>query len=330
MEYKDYYNTLGVSKDASEDEIKKAYRRLARKHHPDVNPGDSSAEEKFKEINEAYQVLSDKEKRQKYDRFGSQWEQYQQRGGSAEDFDWSQWAAQPGGTRTRTVSPEEFEQMFGGFGGGGFSDFFETLFGGMGGGQAGFGDRQYTQAPFGTTGRARRGRDVEHSVQITLEEAFHGTTRMLQWEAGNRIEATIPPGVRTGSRVRLRGQGGKGATGGEAGDLFLVIEVLPHPRFDRDGDNLRLEVPVNLYTAVLGGEVKVAGIDRTVTLTIPPETKNGTVLRLQGLGMPKLKKPDKRGDLFVVVDVQIPQNLTDEEKQLFQQLRDLDQVQSRE
>lgn len=330
MEYKDYYNILGVSKDASEDEIKKAYRRLARKHHPDVNPGDAAAEERFKEINEAYQVLSDKEKRQKYDRFGSQWEQYQQRGGRAEDFDWSQWAAQPGGTYTRTVSPEEFEQMFGGFGGGGFSDFFETLFGGMGGGRMDFGDRQYTQTPFGTTSRARRGRDIEHPVQISLEEAFYGTTRMLQWEAGNRIEATIPPGVRTGSRVRLKGQGGQGTAGGRTGDLFLVIEVLPHPGFEREGDNLRLDVPVNLYTAILGGEKQVAAIDRTVTLTIPPETKNGAVLRLQGLGMPKLKNPELRGDLFVRVDVQLPRNLTDEEKSLFMKLRDLDQSLSRE
>ncbi len=321
MEYKDYYKVLGVNKNASESEIRSAFRRLARKHHPDVNPGDESASSRFKEINEAYEVLSDPEKRQKYDRFGAQWKQYQQAGGSAEDFDWGQWSARPGAQRvyTRKVSPEEFEDMFAG-GLGGFSDFFETLFGSMGGGvSAGSTAHAYAPGP-------QRGRDVEHSIRIPLEQAFYGTTRILEWEDGRRIEAKIPPGVQTGSRVRLSGQGQRGANGAQSGDLFVRIEVEPHARFERQGDDLRLTVPVDLYTALLGGEVRVDGIDRSVDLTIPPETQNGKVFRLKGLGMPKLRRPDRHGDLFVTVEVELPRNLSGREKELVREWNDLRKV----
>jgi curved DNA-binding protein len=316
MEYKDYYKILGVNKDADQKEIKKAFRRLARKHHPDVNPGDQSSEEKFKEINEAYEVLSDPEKRQKFDQFGAHWRQYQRAGGQAQDFDWSQWQTRPrGGGYTRTVSPEEFDDIFGGMGG--FSDFFETLFGGMGGRTpGGFGQRERGFQP-----RPRRGRDTEHTIQISLEEAFRGTTRVLEWEDGRKIEADIPRGVHTGSRVRLRGQGGTGSMGAESGDLYLKIEVLPHPIFKREGDDLKMTVPVDLYTALLGGEAEVPGIDRTVVLTIPPEIPNGEVFRLKGLGMPKLSDPNQRGDLYASIEVKIPKNLTEEEEKLFRQLR---------
>jgi curved DNA-binding protein len=316
MEYKDYYKTLGVNKNADKDEIKKAFRKLARKYHPDVNPGDRSAEEKFKEINEAYEVLSDPDKRQKYDRFGAQWQQYSRSGGRPEDFDWSQWRASPGsGTYTRTVSPEEFEQMFGG-GLGGFSDFFEMLFGSLGRRSGGAGSAQRTM-------RAQRGRDSEQSVQIPLEDAFHGTTLSLQWEDGRRIEAKVPPGVHSGSKLRLSGQGQAGVSGGQAGDLFLKIEVLPHAAFERDGDDLKVNVPIDLYTAVLGGKVNVPTLDRSVELTIPPETANGKVFRLRGLGMPSLKDPGQRGNLYATVQVQLPKNLSQEERQHFEKLRDL-------
>ena len=220
MDVKDYYKTLGVSKTASQDEIKRAFRKLARKHHPDVNPGDPAAEERFKEINEANEVLSDVEKRKKYDRFGAQWQQYEQTGGQPGGFDWSQWASarqSPGGgrTQTRSVSAEEFEEMFGGAAGGGFSDFFETLFGGRSASAgAGF-ERRQTQP------RPRQGRDIEQPLQISLREAYHGGSRKLQFEDGRVIEADIPPGVRTGSRVRLRGMAEPGAYGGEPGDLYL-------------------------------------------------------------------------------------------------------------
>ncbi len=214
MEYKDYYQTLGLNKSASQEEIKKAYRKLARKYHPDVNPEDKAAGEKFREINEAHEVLSDPEKRKKYDQFGSKWQQYEQSGGKPEDFNWGQWQSQPGSSYTyRTVTPEEFDELFGG--GGGYSDFFETLFGQAGGRGAGGGpgDRE-----FHYHARPRHGRDSEHAIQITLEEAFHGTTRMLQWENGRKIEAKIPRGVKTGSRVRLKGKGEPGTGGGEPGN----------------------------------------------------------------------------------------------------------------
>ncbi|MDX1688537.1 MAG: J domain-containing protein [Candidatus Promineifilaceae bacterium] len=328
MEVKDYYDVLGVSRNASQDEIRKAYRKLARKYHPDVNPGDEAAEERFKELNEAYEVLSDPDKRQKYDQFGAQWRQYERAGGRPEDFDWSQWQTQPGaGGRAnyRTVSPEEFEQMFGGAGG--FSDFFETLFGG----RAGRGAQRPGGFDFGgdfgrgrqrVQPRPRAGRDVEHQVEITLEEAFHGTTRSLQYENGRQIQAKIPPGVKTGSRIRLSGQGQPGAAGGEAGDLYLKVKVLPHPQFDRKGDDLHVTVPVDLYTAMLGGEVVVPTIDREVRLNIPPETNNGKVFRLSGLGMPTLSDPEERGDLYATLEVQLPQNLSEQEEDLFKELRD--------
>lgn len=313
MEYRDYYQTLGVKKSASQDEIKKAYRKLARKYHPDVNPDDPNAEEKFKNINEAYQVLSDEEKRQKYDRFGSQWKQYQRTGGRPEDFDWSQWTTrgQPG-TQYRSVSQEEFEQMFGG-GLGGFSDFFETLFGGMG---VGRGRRRANSRP---TQNLRRGQDIEQLVEINLDEAFKGTTRLLSFQDGRRIEAKIPAGVKTGSKVRLSGQG-SGSTR-NAGDLYLKVRVKPDSRFERDGDNLRMDQPIDIFTALLGGEITVKSPGKTVELTIPPETDSGKTFRLKGLGMPKLGNPEKHGDLYVKVEVTVPRNLNDEQKKKFKDLR---------
>jgi DnaJ-class molecular chaperone len=313
MDYKDYYNILGVKKSASQAEIKKAYRKLARKYHPDLNKDDPQAEQRFKDANEANEVLSDAEKRKMYDQFGSQWQQYQRGGGRPEDF-WSQWGAQ--GARgqgrsqgqRRTVSSEEFEQMFGGSG---FSDFFETLFRQQAAGQpSGFGQQTQT---------IRRSRDVEHTVQITLAEAFYGTSRSIQWENGRSIETKIPRGVQTGSRIRLKGQGQDG------GHLYLRIQVLPDDQFKPDGDSLKTAVSVDLYTALLGGQIDVSTIDRTVKLTIPPETRNGKQFRLRGLGMPNLKNPEERGNLYATVEVQLPTNLSEEEQALFQKLKSLRQ-----
>ncbi|OQY36628.1 MAG: J domain-containing protein [Chloroflexota bacterium] len=322
MEYKDYYKVLGVNRDATQEDIKKAFRKLARKYHPDVK-GSESSEEKFKEINEAYQVLSDTEKRQKYDQFGSHYKQYSRAGGQPEDFNWGPWRSQGqprrGAYQTRQVSPEELQQMFGHFGGiggsgggGSFSDFFETLFGGFGGAPT---QQRMNQEPAQL--------DAKHDIEITLEEAHRGTTRVLAWEDGRKIEAKIPPGVKTGSKVRLQGQGRRSSRGGGVGDLYLKIKVLPHPLFEREGANLRTNVPVGLCDALLGGEVEVAAIDRRVKLTIPPETENGKIFRLRGLGMPELRNPKKRGDLFVKVNVLLPKNLSAEEKKLFRKLRDM-------
>ncbi|MEA3344732.1 MAG: J domain-containing protein [Chloroflexota bacterium] len=304
MEYKDYYKILGVDRNADEGEIKRAYRRLARKYHPDVNDS-AGAEERFKEINEAYQVLSDPEKRRKYDQLGANWRQWQGKGATG-GFDWSQWTAgRPEGRRVR-VEYGDLGDLFGQGGMGGFSDFFESIFGGMGGPR--------------TDQRMRtRGQDYEQPVEITLEEAFHGTTRILQRD-GQRLEVKIPPGVKTGSRVRMAGQGGLGMGGGPRGDLYLKIKVLPHSDFEREGDDLYRDVDVDLHTAVLGGEVRVPTLDGGVMLKIPPETSGGRVFRLRGKGMPKLRSPQQRGDLYVTVHIRVPHNLTAREKELFSQL----------
>lgn len=312
MEYKDYYKTLGVSKDATDKDIKAAYRKLARKLHPDVNPNDKNAEQQFKEVNEAYEVLGDPEKRKKYDSLGANWkdyEQYQHAGGGA-PFTWGDrggGARSSGGTTYRTATPEEFEQIFGDLGGA--SDFFRTFFGGAGG----FGGR-------GTSGAHLRGQDIEQPVQVTMQEAYTGTKRLLQKD-GKKIEVDIKPGVRTGSRVRLAKQGGPGAGGGPAGDLFLNIQVLPDPRFERNGDDLTVEVPVDLYTALLGGEVAVPTPKGTnVMLKIPPETQNGKSFRLANKGMPKLNEPNAFGNLYARVKVVLPDKLTKKEQELFQEL----------
>ena len=319
MEYKDYYSILGVDRKAGQKEIKKAFRKLARKYHPDVNQGDKASAEKFQEINEAHEVLSDPEKRTKYDQFVSEWQHHGRAGGSPEDFDWRKWQSAPDRSHTyRTVSPEEFEELFGAEGG--YSDFFEKLFGGAARQQAGSGagDQQFYYEP-----RPRTGRDSEHALQVTLDEAFHGTKRVFEWEDGRKINAKIPRGVKTGSRVRLKGQGGPGIGGGEAGDLYLIIEVLPDKRFQRDNDDLKTTVSVDLFTMLLGGKLSVSGIDRTVKLDIPPETRNGRVFRLRGLGMPKIKHPDQRGDLYVTVEAVLPQHLTGGEKELVEQWKNM-------
>jgi len=310
MEYKDYYKILGVPRNATEKEIKQAFRRLARKYHPDVNPGDPEAEARFKEINEAYEVLSDPEKRAKYDQLGADWQRWQRMGGRPEDFDWSRWTtgAGPGGQRVyvRYGTPEDLEDLFGGSSP--FSDFFAQIFGGVGAGRG-----------FEFRPRPRRGRDLEHEVEITLEEAYRGTTRLLTKD-GRRLEVKIPPGVKTGSKVRIAGEGEAGVAGGQAGDLYLRIKVLPHPRFERRGDDLYTEVPVDLYTAILGGEVRVPTLNGSVILTIPPETQNGRVFRLRGKGMPRLNRPHERGDLYATVQVRLPQGLSSRERQLFEEL----------
>jgi curved DNA-binding protein len=320
VEYQDYYKTLGVSKDASEKDIKSAYRKLARKLHPDVNPNDKSAEQQFKLVNEAYEVLSDPEKRKKYDSLAN-WKDYEnyQRAGASEPFTWSDTAGgRGGGTTYRTINPEEYEQIFGDLGGA--SDFFRTFFGGGGGGG-------FSGAGFGG-GRAggslnMRGRDLEQPVQITFDEAYQGTKRILQKD-GKKIEVDIKPGVRTGSRVRLAKQGGAGVGSGPAGDLFLDIQVLPDARFERNGDDVNVEVPVDLYTAVLGGEVAVPTPNgKSLMLKIPPETQNGKTFRLANKGMPKLNEANAFGNLYARAKIVLPDKLSKKETELFEELKAL-------
>jgi curved DNA-binding protein len=313
MEYKDYYDILGVSRDADQKEIKRAYRRLARKHHPDVNPGDKGAEERFKEINEAHEVLSDPEKRRKYDQLGADWARYQQSGGRPGDYDWSRWTSgRPSeGVHVRYGTPEDLEGLFGG--GSPFSDFFSQIFGDMGGGQPGRGG-------FETRTRPRRGQDYEQEIEISLREAHRGTRRVLEKD-GRRLTVKIPAGARTGTRVRLSGEGGPGGAGGASGDLFLRVKVAPDPQFEREGDDLHVTVPVDLTTAVLGGEVRVPTLSGPVMLTVPEGTQNGRVFRLRGKGMPELRGPDRHGDLYAKLEVQLPTDLTPRQRELFEELR---------
>ena len=326
MAGKDYYKTLGVNRDANDKDIKQAYRRLARQYHPDVNPGDKSAENKFKEVNEAYEVLSDKEKRQKYNKYGDQWQhadQFEQAGANQN----ARWDF--GGSSSQSF---QFDQ-----------NDLGDLFGGIFGRGRGRGFNQQV--------RPRRGRDIEHAVEVTLEEAFTGSNRTLSMESHDacsscsgtgriqnavcsacmgsgmtsgikRIEVKIPAGVKDGSRVRISGKGEAGSGGGKTGDLYLVVSVKPHKRFQRNGDNLKVEVDVPLITALLGGEVQVPTLKGNLALKIPEETQNGREFKLAGQGMPKLKG-SSRGDLIARVRVELPEKLTDEEKNLYQQLATL-------
>ena len=313
MEYRDYYQTLGVSRDADEKEIKRAYRRLARQFHPDVNPGNPEAEERFKDINEAYEVLSDPEKRSKYDRLGAAWKDWERGGSQPGGFDWSQWvSAAPGGQRVhvRYGTAEDLQDLFGG--GSPFSDFFAQVFGGVGGAPGGF---RYQPGP-------RRGQDLEQEVEISLQEAFRGTTRLLQKD-GRRLEVKIPAGTATGTRIRMAGEGTPGAAGAEAGDLYLRVRVAADPRSERRGDDLYVTLAVDLYTAVLGGTVTVDTLSGPVALTVPAGTPNGRTFRLRGKGMPHLRHPDRHGNLYARVEIQLPTQLTARERELFEELRAL-------
>lgn len=327
---KDYYEVLGVSRTSTDKEIRQAYRRLARKYHPDVNPGDKAAEAKFKEIQEAYDVLGDKEKREKYDRYGHNW-RYADRPG-----------ASPGGPSAGRSQPGGFRPPF--------MDDFDFDFGQAGGTQTDLGsifERLFGRGQ--SARRPRRGQDLEHPTEVTLEEAYHGTTRVIQLETADtcptcrgsgiaqnatcptcgglgsvpktrRLEVKIPPGVSDGSRVRIAGEGGPGQNGGQRGDLYLVVSVRPHSFYERKGDDLYAEVAVPLTVAVLGGEVEVPTLKGKVSLRIPPETQNGRTFRLSGRGMPHLKGQGF-GDMYVKVKITLPTGLSARERELFEELR---------
>lgn len=314
VEYKDYYKILGVNKDAGEKEIRQAYRKLARQYHPDVNSNDKTAEDKFKEINEANEVLSDPEKRKKYDEMSSYYQQYGQWPGAG-GFDSAGTGAGREHYQYRTVNEEDLRDIFGEQSP--FSDFFETFF------HSDFapetGERRRT------TGRRRqqpaKGRDIESPIEVSLAEAYKGATRVLELAEADgttrHLEVKIPPGVDDGSRIRIAGQGEQGTAG--RGDIYLVVQVIPDPQFTREGIHLRTRIEVPLAVAMLGGEVPVPTPDgRKLMLRIPAGTANGSVLRLRGQGMPHLGQPDKRGDLFAEVSVGLPTHLNEEQRRLFE------------
>ena len=315
MDYKDYYKILGVDEKASEAEIKKAYRKLAMKYHPDRNPDNKAAEEKFKEINEANEVLSDKQKRAKYDQLSNSYNSWQQAGGSPGSFRWEDvYGGGAGGFEGTRVNVNDLGDMFGEMGG--FSDFFRTFFGGAMGGQPS-GSRSRSRT---TYAQPRQPAAYQQQVPVSLYEAYHGTTRMMDIN-GVRKEIRIPPGVKTGTKVRASGAGPADASGTKS-DIYLVIEVTPDPRFEISGSDLLTEQKIDLSTAVVGGEVKVATLSGDVLLKIPPGTQPGRIFRLAGRGMPDLKKKDKFSNLLVRINVQIPKNLTDEQKKFFERLKD--------
>jgi curved DNA-binding protein len=314
VDYKDYYKILGVPRNATEKEIKAAFRKLARKYHPDVNKGDKKAESRFKEINEANAVLSDPEKRSRYDTLGPDFANYRPPPPGA---------GARGGART-TVD----------FGGdaGGFSDFFRTIFGGgfggggaeSGGGYGGF-EEIFGRATGRGAPRPPQGQDVEAEVDLTLDEVLRGTTRTVRLGEGadaRTVEVKIPPGVRDGARVRASGEG-LGAPGGPRGDLYMRVRVSPHPPFERKGDDLHTAVAVPLTTAVLGGEVQVPTLEGPLGIKVPPGSKPGRVFRLRGKGLPRMESPGQRGDVLATLQVDLPGELDPRARELFDELRRL-------
>lgn len=303
MTYKDYYKVLGVRETATPEEIRKAYRALALKYHPDRAGGDKTAEEQFKEINEANEVLSDPEKRKKYDRFGKDWKQFQESGSPSEKFDWSKYAG-GGGSGTRGMSAEEFGDLFSGEGAG---SLFDLLFGGQAG-----------QRRKGRTGPIR-GEDFSAETTLSLEEAYRGSARVVTLD-DQKIRVTLRPGIAEGQVQRIPGKGGPGLNGGPDGDLYLTIHIAPHPIFQRKGNDLTCDLNIDLYTALLGGKVEITTLKGAVKVNIQKETPNGKVLRLRGLGMPVYGRKNEFGNLLARIEVQMPRHLSERENELFRQL----------
>ncbi|HPR57597.1 MAG TPA: J domain-containing protein [Bacteroidales bacterium] len=306
MDYKDYYKILGVDKKATLAEIKKQYRKLAQMYHPDRNPDNKAAEEKFKDISEAYEVLGNEEKRAKYDQLGANWKQFQD---SGQGFDFSQWAKQGGGS---------FQTSFNDvFGHSGFSDFFNSFFGGNSG-FGGFGAQRSSRSRT----KHFKGQDYSAQIEISLREAFQGTSAVLNVD-GKKIKVNIKPGVKDGQTLRVRGKGGSSPSGDDPGDILLHIKVNNDTNFEVKGHDLYLDVNVDLYTLLLGGKITINTLVNPISITIPKETPNGKLLRIKGMGMPVYGKPDEYGDLYARIQVVLPQHLTAQEEEIFRKLRSL-------
>lgn len=289
MEFIDYYKVLGVDKSAKSEDIKKAYRKLARKHHPDLNPNDKEAQKKFQQLNEANEVLSDPEKRKKYDQYGKDWQH-------AEQFEQAR--------QSRQDQQGQWEQSFGDFDEGGFSGFFESLFGNRG--------ARNHQAKF-------RGEDYNASLQLNLTDAYktHQQTFAVN---GKNIRITIPAGVENGQKIKIKAHGGSGVNGGPAGDLYLTFNIVNNTNFKRSGNDLYTTIDIDLYTAVLGGEITIDTLSGKIKLKVIPVTQNGTKVRLKGKGFPVYKNEGQFGDMFVTYNVKLPATLTEKQKELFKQL----------
>lgn len=336
MEYKDYYQILGVPRTADAKEIKKRYRTLAAKYHPDKNPDDPKAEAKFKEVGEAYEVLKDPEKRKLYDQVGSDWKRYQRAGEQAGGFDFSQYARQyggaggPGGAGSGGRATFDFGEMFGsggmggsGMGGSGmggsspFSSFFETLFGG-GFGQAGTASRGPGGPSYQPEPTVRKGDSIEVTLPVTLEDVLKGTEKKIRL-GSQTMKVKVPPGIRDGSRLKLKGKGKAGVSGGPNGDLILVISVKMPDGVELEGRNVVHTVPVDLYTAVLGGKIDVQTPEGRIKISIPAGSEPGKRLKLKGRGLPD-QEGAGRGDYVVKLEVQMPGKLTERERELFEEL----------
>ena len=304
MEYKDYYKILGVEKTASKDELRNQYRKLARKYHPDVNTTDKNATMKFAEISEAYEVLSDDEKRKKYDELGSDWERYQAEG-QGDQFDWAKYANQ--GTGQARSEERNWEEFFGG--GANASDFFRNIFG------RGF--RDTSNGSF-----ARKGQDLHADLSISIEEAFSGGVEILT-VGEQKIRLTLKPGIWDHQTIKIGGKGLPGVSGGPNGDLFITFLLQPHQFYRLDGTNLHMDIPVSIYAALLGASQEVKTISGTYKIKIPPETQNGTVFKLKGRGFPVYGEPGKHGDLFLRTVLKLPEKLDSRETALIRELANL-------
>lgn len=302
MAYIDYYQVLGVSKTASQDEIKKAYRKLARKYHPDVNPGDKEAEKKFKELNEANEVLSNSENRAKYDKYGENWQH-------GEEYEKAQQQRQQ---QSRSYGGSNFGGSGFDFGEGeDYSDFFQNMFGGSGG---------FGRSSRGSASGKFKGQDINAELNLNLRDA--AATHPQTFEInGKKVRITIPAGVYDGQQIKLKGHGNPGHNGGPNGDLYITFNIPADPQFERVGNDLKTKVEIDLYTAVLGGDINVTTLDSSVKLKVKPETQSGTTVRLKGKGFPVYKKEGEFGDLFVTYDVKLPINLTEKQKEFFEQLK---------
>lgn len=308
MAYIDYYKILGIEKNASQEDIKKAYRKLARKYHPDLNPGDKEAEKKFKELNEANEVLSHEENRKKYDKYGEHWKHGEEYEKAQQQQQYQRQQRSSGG------GFEGFEGFSGADFGGGedYSDFFQSMFGGSGGG--------FNRNSRGSASGKFKGQDVHAELNLDLKDA--AKTHQQTFEInGKKVRITIPTGVYDGQQIKLKGHGNPGFNGGPNGDLFITFNISKNLDFERIGDDLKSKITIDLYTAMLGGNVEVKTLDGTVNLKVKPETQNGTTVRLKGKGFPKYKKDGEFGDLFVTYEVELPKNLTEKQKELFEKLK---------